>query len=82
MTIEQQVINLVNEELEIDEDIQVRKESRLAEDLNCDSLDMVELQMALEDVFDLEIDYDLVEGKRTFKTVQDVIDYVKEKKGC
>jgi acyl carrier protein len=45
--------------------------------LGMDSLDLVEFSLILEDAFDIEIpDADL----NRFRTVQDVIDYVKNKK--
>lgn len=50
-------------------------ESSFIEDLNADSLDIVELIMALEDELDLEIPDEDVEG---FVTVGDVVNYVKE----
>lgn len=54
------------------EDITV--ESSFVEDLNADSLDIVELIMALEDELELEIPDEDVEN---FKTVGDVVNYVK-----
>ena len=50
-------------------------ESSFIEDLNADSLDIVELIMALEDELELEIPDEDVEG---FVTVGDVVNYVKE----
>jgi acyl carrier protein len=49
-------------------------DSSFIDDLNADSLDIVELIMALEDELDLEIPDEEVEG---FKTVGDVVNYVK-----
>lgn len=49
-------------------------EASFIEDLNADSLDIVELIMALEDELDLEIPDEDVEN---FKTVGDVVNYVK-----
>ncbi|MBD7910421.1 MULTISPECIES: acyl carrier protein [Clostridium] len=49
-------------------------DSSFIDDLNADSLDIVELIMALEDELDLEIPDEDVEG---FKTVGDVVNYVK-----
>ena len=45
------------------------------DDLNADSLDIVELIMALEDELDMEIPDEDVEN---FKTVGDVVNYVKQ----
>jgi len=53
---------------------EITLESSFTDDLNADSLDIVELIMALEDELDLEIPDEEVEG---FKTVGDVVTYVK-----
>jgi acyl carrier protein len=49
-------------------------DSSFIDDLNADSLDIVELIMSLEDELELEIPDEDVEG---FKTVGDVVNYVK-----
>ncbi|WFA09791.1 acyl carrier protein [Tissierella sp. Yu-01] len=49
-------------------------ETSFKDDLNADSLDLVELVMALEDEFDLEIDDEDVER---IKTVGDAVNYIK-----
>jgi acyl carrier protein len=46
------------------------------DDLGADSLDVVELVMALEEEFDIEISDDELEKIRT---VQDTIDYIKQR---
>lgn len=53
----------------------VTLESSFIDDLNADSLDIVELIMALEDELDMEIPDEDVEN---FKTVGDVVNYVKQ----
>ena len=50
-------------------------EASFIDDLNADSLDIVELIMALEDELEMEIPDEDVEN---FKTVGDVVNYVKE----
>jgi acyl carrier protein len=47
------------------------------DDLGADSLDLVELIMAMEEGFDIEIPDEDAEG---ISTVQDAVDYVKKKK--
>lgn len=49
-------------------------ETSFKDDLNADSLDLVELVMALEDEFDLEIDDEDVER---IKTIGDAANYIK-----
>lgn len=55
------------------EDVTVK--SSFIDDLNANSLDIVELIMALEDELDMEIPDEDVEN---FKTVGDVVNYVKQ----
>ena len=65
---------IIADELGIEEDT-IELESDLTEDLGADSLDAVELIMAIEEEFDVEID-DSVAQK--IKTVQDIVDQLEE----
>ena len=69
----EKIQEIIAEKLSIDAD-QITLESSFVDDLNADSLDIVELVMALEDELDMEIPDEDVEG---FKTVGDVVEYVK-----
>lgn len=52
-------------------------EANLTNDIGADSLDAVELNMALEEAFGISIsDEDLM----TFKTVKDIVDYIDNNK--
>ena len=64
---------IVADKLSIDEG-NVTMDASFIDDLNADSLDIVELIMALEDELDMEIPDEDVEN---FKTVGDVVNYVK-----
>lgn len=64
---------IVADKLSIDAE-SVTMEASFIDDLNADSLDIVELVMALEDELDMEIPDEDVEN---FKTVGDVVEYVK-----
>jgi len=64
---------IVADQLGIDED-QIVPEASFIDDLGADSLDIVELIMALEEEFDMEIPD---EDAEKIKTVQDAIDYIK-----
>ncbi len=64
---------IVADKLSIDE-ASVTMDASFIDDLNADSLDIVELIMALEDELDMEIPDEDVEN---FKTVGDVVNYVK-----
>ena len=58
------------------EPAQISLETRLEEDLEADSLDLVELAMALEEELSLEIPDEELEGIRT---VKDAVDFVAER---
>ncbi len=77
MQVETKVRAIIAEQLGITED-QVRPESSFIEDLGADSLDIVELVMAMEEEFEIEIPDEEAEN---IKTVQDALDYVKEHRG-
>src|SRR5262245_3545617 len=65
---------IVIEQLGVDEE-EVKPESSFVDDLNADSLDLVELIMSLEEEFGTEISDEDAEGIRT---VQDAVDYIDE----
>ena len=67
------VKEIIADKLSINED-EITMDSSFLEDLNADSLDIVELIMALEDELDMEIPDEDAEG---FVTVGDVVKYVK-----
>lgn len=69
----EQVKKIIEEQLGIDPS-EVSEDSSFIEDLGADSLDIVELIMAFESEFDMEIDDDEVEN---ISTVGDVISYIK-----
>ena len=71
--IESKMTNLLVDELGIDRD-KVRPEARFEEDLEVDSLGVVELLMALEDNFGVKIPDEEAEK---ITSVQQAIDYVK-----
>lgn len=73
MSIEERVAKIVAEQLGTDAD-QVKPESSFVDDLGADSLDTVELVMALEEEFDLEIPDDEAEK---IATVKDAVDFIK-----
>lgn len=70
----EKVKEIIVEQLGVDAE-EVVAEASFIDDLGADSLDIVELIMALEDVFDIEIPDDDAEK---ITTVQDAIDYIKQ----
>ena len=73
--VEEKVKKIIEEKLSVNAD-QITNEARFTEDLKADSLDTVELIMALEDEFGLDIPD---EEADKIKTVQDTIDYIQKK---
>jgi len=73
--VETQVKQIVIDHLGID-DSKVTSESKFIDDLGADSLDTVELVMAFEEKFGIEIPDDAAE---TIQTVQNAIDYIQSK---
>lgn len=72
-TVEDRVMKLVCEKLGV-KPSEVTAESSFVEDLGADSLDTVELVMALEEEFDTEISD---EESEQITTVKQAIDYIK-----
>ncbi|MDA9614980.1 acyl carrier protein [Pseudomonadota bacterium] len=72
MSIEERVRKIVCEQLG-KSDEEVNNDSSFVDDLGADSLDTVELVMALEEEFDLEI---ADEEAEQISTVQEAVDYI------
>jgi acyl carrier protein len=70
--VEMKVRSIIAEHLGVGED-EVKGESSFVSDLGADSLDMVEMMMAMEDEFHVEIPHDQSES---IKTVKDAIEYI------
>ncbi|XP_022092636.1 uncharacterized protein LOC110980343, partial [Acanthaster planci] len=73
-TIQERVVKITVEQLGVDE-AKVTAEAGFVEDLGADSLDTVELVMAFEEEFEVEIPDEKAEE---LKTVGQVLDYLKE----
>lgn len=74
-TVEERVKKIIAEQLGVEED-EVTTEASFVEDLGADSLDTVELVMALEEEFSIEIPD---EDAEKILTVGKALDYIKEK---
>lgn len=74
MSVEEKVKKIIAEKLSVEGD-EVVPEASFVDDLGADSLDLVELIMAMEESFDIEISDDEAEK---LQTVQDAITYIKE----
>jgi acyl carrier protein len=75
MQLEQRVTNIIVNHLNISQE-EVIPEASFVDDLGADSLDIVELVMAMEEEFDIEIPD---EDAEKIQTIGDAISYLKEK---
>jgi acyl carrier protein len=73
-SVEQKVIDIIVEQLKVSPE-EVTLEASFIEDLGADSLDLVELIMAMEEEFGLEISD---EDAEKLQTVQDAVNYITE----
>ena len=73
-SVEDKVKHIIVEQLGVDEE-EVKPEASFVDDLGADSLDVVELVMALEEEFGLEISD---EDAEKLTTVQQAVAYIKE----
>jgi acyl carrier protein len=72
MEVAEKVRSIIVEQLGVEED-EVKETSAFIDDLGADSLDTVELVMALEEEFNIEISD---EDAEKIKTVKEAIDYI------
>ena len=75
-SVETRVKKIIVDQLSVEED-QVKPEAKFVDDLGADSLDVVELVMALEEEFKIEIPDEEAEK---IATVQNAIDYIAKHK--
>jgi len=71
-SLEERVIEIIANQLGVEKS-EVVPEAAFVDDLGADSLDLVELIMAMEEEFDLEI---ADEEAEKLRTVQDVVNYI------
>ncbi len=78
MSVESRVKEVIVDQLGVDEK-EVTLEAKFIDDLGADSLDLVELVMALEEEYNIEISD---EDAEKIQTVGDAIEYIKSHKGA
>ena len=77
MALEERVTDIIVEQLDVTKE-QVVPEASFIDDLGADSLDIVELVMAMEEKFDVEIPD---EDAERIQTIGDAVSYLREKLG-
>ena len=70
--IEAEVKRIIKEQLDVDES-DIKPESTFIDDLGADSLGLVELVLAFEESFEIDIP---AEDTEQIRTVQDAVDYI------
>ena len=78
MAVEERVSQLIVDQLGVSTE-EIKPEVSFLDDLGADSLDIVELVMAMEEEFDIEIPDDDAEK---IQTIGDAFAYIKEKEGA
>ena len=76
MDIKEKVVSIIVDQLGVEKD-SVKMENSFIDDLGADSMDIVELVMAFEDNFSLQVPDKEAENIRT---VQDAVDYISRQK--
>lgn len=74
----EKIAGIIAEQLELEGVEEIKAETSLMDDLEADSLDAVEIVMAIEDAFAIEISDEDAEG---FKNIGDIVKYVESKQG-
>jgi len=77
MSVEDKLIDIIAEQLSVEKD-KVVPGASFVDDLGADSLDLVELIMAMEEAFDIEISDEIAEK---ILTVKDAIEHIQTVKG-
>ncbi len=67
------IVEIIKEQLNID-DIDITEDTSFKDDLGVDSLDLLELVMAFEEEYSVELDPEELEG---IQTVGDVVEFIK-----
>ncbi len=76
MSIEEKVTSIIVDQLSVERE-KVKPEADFIKDLGADSMDIVELVMAFEDNFSIQVPD---QEEENIRTVQDAIDFIKARK--
>ncbi len=70
----ERIVEIIREQLNID-DVEITEETSFKDDLGVDSLDLLELVMAFEEEYNIELNPEELEG---ISTVGDVMEFIKK----
>lgn len=70
----EKIVDIIREQLNID-DVEITEDTSFKEDLDVDSLDLLELVMAFEEEYNIELDPEELEG---IQTVGDIMEFIKK----
>ncbi|MBP3329629.1 MAG: acyl carrier protein [Clostridia bacterium] len=70
----EKIKKIISEQFALSED-DITEDTVIMEDLDADSLDLIDLAMSLEDCFEVEVPDEELEN---FKTVGDIVKYIEE----
>ncbi|WAW14327.1 acyl carrier protein [Peptostreptococcus equinus] len=73
----EKIKEIIVEQLSLDDDSMIDMDTDIQEDLDADSLDAVEIIMAIEEEFDLKVDDEEIDDIRT---IGDIINYIENNK--
>ncbi|MDR1773450.1 MAG: acyl carrier protein [Clostridioides sp.] len=73
----EKIVEIIKDQLGVEDDVVITAETSLVNDLEADSLDAVEIMMAIEDEFGVEIPD---EEAQNFKTIGDIVKFVESNK--
>ncbi|MCH4888341.1 acyl carrier protein [Acidaminobacter sp. JC074] len=72
----EKVKEIIIDQLGLEDDVKIERTTSMMKDLEADSLDAVEIIMAFEDEFDIEIPDEEAEK---FDNIGDIVDYIESK---
>ena len=70
----EKIVDIIREQLNID-DVEITEDTSFKDDLGVDSLDLLELVMAFEEEYSIELDPEELEG---IQTVGDIREFIKK----
>ena len=70
----EKIVDIIREQLNID-DIDINEDTSFKDDLGVDSLDLLELVMAVEEEYNIELNPEELEG---ISTVGDIMEFIKK----